>query len=150
MGPLPQIFTLNEFSFKILLQKLHFCIKLAGKAFQISSSDIPRKENVDKKVFETWKRHLYQSIKETQKYKSCYGDCSEYWDKKEKGKPGVKMQEWGGRGIMQTIQLCTNDENIINIELNPNHNRYRNNSLEKDSLTEHLPAHHYAPFTKQD
>lgn len=88
VGPLPQIFTLGDFPFEILWQKLRFCIKhpskkLAGKAFQISVSDILRKENVDKKVPKTWKRYLCQSIKETQKHKSCYGDCSEYWDRRE-------------------------------------------------------------------
>lgn len=105
MGLLPQIFILNDFALKILLQKLLSCIKhpskkLTGKTSQISSSNIPRKENGDNKVPETWKRYLCQSIKETQKYKSCYGDCSEYWDKRES-----KASKWKARGALQTMKL---------------------------------------------
>lgn len=144
MGPLPQIFTLGDFPFEILLQKLRFCIKhpskkLAGKAFQISVSDILRKENVDKKVPKTWKRYLCQSIKETQKHKSCYGDCSEYWDGRES-----KASKWKTRGVLQTMKLSTKKpmwskvsktkKNVINIQLIPNHNMYRENALEKGCL----------------
>lgn len=66
------------------------------------------------------------------------------------------MQDEGGLAsyaiIHQAIHVLVSKmvQNIINIQLSPNHNRYKAKSLEKSSLREHLPAQHYAHFTKQD